>query len=511
VVYSKYFAGNTQVPNPAYAEAQRAYMYAQALEQQQATRYQQQLQRYAIDCQNNPYALAPVRPNDWGSILALGRLNRTAAYVEEPVYQDYQLKQNDLVTECRFQAEIRFGNSISGSNLFRVPMEGNQQFRFTETSEVRPNDVKGHANERAPANWAEDCLEKFVNSRLGETPSKVADLYCETVLARALDAIRRGEEQVGVEMALAWAMNSEKCRAVGRGQVSDWFAATEMHDLQNRFDNACFGAGGASLDGLWTNMVRGVMFQLGRVITPRSQAVGEAVSGADPMALRRSQTVLTRPTHDMSNRFLSVGAKSPTARMHATPSIAAVLRVTVTVFTDRGSGSGFVVSTNGFVVSNYHVIEGAKRVLIAGYDGKKTLAEVVDFNASRDLAILKVTEGSWTAAQLGDVDGIGVGDTVYAIGSPGGSEGAVLDQTVTRGIISGIRDFPSEANSNIKIEYIQTDAAINAGNSGGPLVNEAGKVVGVNTQKLVGRGVEGLNFSMSINEVKKLFFRYLND
>jgi serine protease Do len=157
------------------------------------------------------------------------------------------------------------------------------------------------------------------------------------------------------------------------------------------------------------------------------------------------------------------------------------------------------------------VIDGAKRVLVAGSDGKKTLAAVVDFNASRDLAILKVAEGNWIAVQLGDVDGIGIGETVFAIGSPGGSEDTVLDQTVTRGVISGIRGFPSEANPNIKVEYIQTDAAINAGNSGGPLVNEAGKVIGVNTQKLVGRGVEGLSFSISINEVKKLFFRYLDD
>ena len=86
-----------------------------------------------------------------------------------------------------------------------------------------------------------------------------------------------------------------------------------------------------------------------------------------------------------------------------------------------------------------------------------------------------------------------------------------MQQTVTRGVVSGIRDFASEANANIKVEYIQTDAAINAGNSGGPLVNEAGKVIGVNTLKLVGRGVEGLSFAISINEVKKLFFRYLGN
>jgi serine protease Do len=113
--------------------------------------------------------------------------------------------------------------------------------------------------------------------------------------------------------------------------------------------------------------------------------------------------------------------------------------------------------------------------------------------------------------QLGDIDAIKIGEPAYAIGSPGGSDNAVLQQTVTRGIVSGVRDFASEANANIKVEYIQTDAAVNAGNSGGPLVNEAGRVIGVNTHKLVGRGVEGLSFAISVNEVRKLYFRYLSN
>ncbi len=148
--------------------------------------------------------------------------------------------------------------------------------------------------------------------------------------------------------------------------------------------------------------------------------------------------------------------------------------------------------------------------MIAGQDGKKISAEVVDSNEARDLAILKVAEGSWSPVQLGDMDDVEMGDSVFAIGSPGGVD-TVLDFTVTRGVVSSIREFPSAANPNINVQYIQTDAAINPGNSGGPLVNEAGKVIGVNSSKIVGVEQQGLGFAISVDEIKKLYFRYLNN
>ena len=502
LVYSKFSAGSTQVPNPTYDSM--AVQYQQMVENARSAEY-----AYASNPNIfNAIILGKVRRNvnDAAALLA-----STPRFRDVPVYQDYQVKQRDLLAECRFQAEARMFEGISGSNLCRMPIEDKEQFRFTETSDAHPSDVNGHANKRVPQDWAEDCLQKFLNNRLGDVARKVVGLYDEAVLTRAVETIARGREQLGVELALAWAMSSEDSRANQRGQVQSWFATTDLRDLHNSFHKACFGDDGASLDGFWTNMVNGVMTHLAGIVSQRNQKAAEAVSRANPIALRQSQTVLARPTEDASSRLLSDTTKPSTPRAHATPSIAAALRATVTVFTDRGSGSGFVISTNGFVVSNHHVIDDAKRVLVAGPDGKKTLASVADFNASRDLAVLKVAEGNWSAVQLGDVDGVGIGETVFAIGSPGGSEDTVLEQTVTRGVVSGIRGFPSEANPNINVEYIQTDAAINRGNSGGPLVNEAGKVIGVNNQKLIGRGVEGLSFAISVSELKKLFFRYLDE
>lgn len=209
--------------------------------------------------------------------------------------------------------------------------------------------------------------------------------------------------------------------------------------------------------------------------------------------------------------MIVVGTKNTlSSTTHVNSALKDVLAATVTVFTDNGSGSGFAISTNGYFVTNQHVIAGASRVMIAGQDGKKISAEVVDSNEARDLAILKVAEGSWSPVQLGDMDDVEMGDSVFAIGSPGGVD-TVLDFTVTRGVVSSIREFPSAANPNINVQYIQTDAAINPGNSGGPLVNEAGKVIGVNSSKIVGVEQQGLGFAISVDEIKKLYFRYLNN
>lgn len=501
LVYSQYSTGTTQVPNPTYDSM--SVQYQQAVERARSAENAFTANGGLINLISANKAKG--RANDAASALA-----RTPRFQDVPVHRDYQLKQNDLVAECRFQVEAQIFDSISGKVLCRVPIEEKEQFRFTETSEVHPSDIKGYANTNLPVAWAENCLQQFVSNRVSQVARKVAGLYDEAVLRMAADAINRKEEQLGVELAIAWALSSGKGRAIEQGQGQDWFSTEKMMGLQKLFDESCFKADSVLPAELWSNMVKGVMAQLGEIIRPLNQPVGETVAKTDPMGLRKTQTTVTHPKEDMSSRFLSGDVKLPVGRTHTTPSIATALRATVTIFTDQGSGSGFVVSTNGFIVSNHHVIDGAKRVVVASSDGKKTLAEVVEFNASRDLAILKAVEGSWIALQTGDIDSLGVGDTVIAIGSPGGLHGAVLDQTVTRGVVSSIRTFPSEANPNIKVEYIQTDAAINSGNSGGPLVNEAGKVIGVNTQKLVGRGVEGLSFSISINEVKKLFYRYLD-
>lgn len=163
----------------------------------------------------------------------------------------------------------------------------------------------------------------------------------------------------------------------------------------------------------------------------------------------------------------------------------------VTVESSDGQGSGFVAAEGGFIVTNAHVIHDAI-VRVAMASGRKVEAQVISIDEKKDIAILKLppTEELRPLA-LGNSEQCAAGDTVIAVGTP-----FSLESTVTKGIISAMRKLP-----DLDVTIIQTDAAINFGNSGGPLVNSKGEVVGVNTAGIK-IFAEGLNFALSVNDMK---------
>ena len=156
----------------------------------------------------------------------------------------------------------------------------------------------------------------------------------------------------------------------------------------------------------------------------------------------------------------------------------------------QGTGSGFVVSADGKIVTNQHVVDGAEQVTVRiGTGGEEQPATVLAADASKDLALLQVDTGGaeLPALSLGDSSAVGVGDPVFAIGNPYG-----LDHTLTSGIVSALdRDIQAPDGTPIS-GAIQTDAAINPGNSGGALLNADGKVIGVNAQ-IASSGGQGGN------------------
>ena len=184
----------------------------------------------------------------------------------------------------------------------------------------------------------------------------------------------------------------------------------------------------------------------------------------------------------------------------------AVTYISATLPQGQATGSGFVVSPDGLVVTNHHVVEGASQVsVVVGTDKQARPAQVVADDPSRDLALLKVdTAGQkLPTLSLDDSSKVGVGDATYAIGAPFG-----LDQTLTSGIVSALdRDLQSPSGATIS-GAIQTDAAINPGNSGGPLIDEDGKVIGVNSQIASASqngeegGNVGIGFAIPSNTVK---------
>lgn len=169
----------------------------------------------------------------------------------------------------------------------------------------------------------------------------------------------------------------------------------------------------------------------------------------------------------------------------------------------EGSGSGFVYDTEGHIVTNYHVIEGASNIQVAFADGKILPATVVGSDPTNDLAVVKVEAGDHVLKPvvLGRSDSLRVGQFVIAIGNPFG-----LEQTVTFGVISSLgRVIESPENNRFIGEAIQTDAAINPGNSGGPLLDLQGRVIGVNAQIISpSRANAGIGFAIPANTVHRV-------
>lgn len=179
----------------------------------------------------------------------------------------------------------------------------------------------------------------------------------------------------------------------------------------------------------------------------------------------------------------------------------AVVGVDATINSTSGTanslGSGFIISEEGLVVTNYHVIEGATSVSVILSTGEEVSAEVVNYDSVEDLAVLNITDDIEMpgVADVGDSSAVETGEEVIAIGNPLGKE---FSETVTSGIVSSANRTITKSDSST-VEYIQTDAAINSGNSGGPLINSQGQVIGINTAKEVGEGIEGIGFSIPIN------------
>jgi len=165
----------------------------------------------------------------------------------------------------------------------------------------------------------------------------------------------------------------------------------------------------------------------------------------------------------------------------------------------RGIGSGFIIDPNGKVITNFHVVEGQKRIFVITNDSKIFKAKVIRESAEDDLAVLEIESPlrNFRSMKLGDSDSIEVAEPVIAIGNPFG-----LSFTVTSGIVSAVGRTTPDGKEGL----IQTDAAVNPGNSGGPLINMGGEVIGINTMIYAskGGGFMGVAFAVPINKAKTL-------
>ncbi|RJX26738.1 MAG: PDZ domain-containing protein [Dethiobacter sp.] len=166
---------------------------------------------------------------------------------------------------------------------------------------------------------------------------------------------------------------------------------------------------------------------------------------------------------------------------------------------EKATGSGVIIGSDGYIVTNYHVIENARELVVTLGSGEELLATIIGADPPTDLAVIKVDKKNLPAAELADSNKLRVGEPAIAIGNPLGLD---FQQSVTLGVVSARER--SITIQGQRFTFIQTDAAINDGNSGGALVNIYGKVIGINTAKIKVPGVEGMGFAIPSNTVRQI-------
>ena len=264
--------------------------------------------------------------------------------------------------------------------------------------------------------------------------------------------------------------------------------------------------------GSWTR--GGALVAAGLLGGAAAVGIGAAVDSDDG----GTTTVLSTATTSQSTRFAADDESGKSVQQIYAQSGPGVVQVTSTsvVGNDpffgpqpRASlGSGFVIDKSGRIVTNYHVIDGAQEVEVNFSGDDRVPARVVGSDPSTDLAVLEIDAQAraLTPLPLGNSDAVRVGDSVVAIGNPFG-----LERTVTGGIVSALQREITAPNGYTIDKVIQTDAPINRGNSGGPLLNAEGAVIGVNSQieSSTGGGNVGIGFAVPINTVKEVVSQIL--
>jgi S1-C subfamily serine protease len=226
-------------------------------------------------------------------------------------------------------------------------------------------------------------------------------------------------------------------------------------------------------------------------------------STAAPSSVAGEPTVQLAANSDAAQDLTEVVARATQSVVTITSQGMSRSRFSPFGIPSTGVGSGVVVTADGLILTNSHVVEDADQLTVTTADGQALSATVVRTDPTHDIAVIRATGGTLTPATLGDSSSVKVGETVLAIGSPLGE----FTETVTRGIVSALDRSITVGNEQTGraedlSDLIQTDAAINPGNSGGALINERGEVIGMNTA--VAGSAEGIGFAIPINAARQM-------
>lgn len=285
--------------------------------------------------------------------------------------------------------------------------------------------------------------------------------------------------------------------------------------MNENFNDASFHDNG-SYDPEYTVGRKKKDFPWGRVIALMLVAalLGGALGAGGmlllaPSGSSRSSQILegTRPNSSIDVATIDTSKEMTPAEVYA-QNVASTVGITTSVTTNffgftttsAASGSGFIFSDDGYILTNYHVVENSTAVKVTMYDGSSYDAELIGYDESNDIAVLKIEAENLSPVVLGDSDNLNVGDSVLAIGNPLGE----LTFSLTAGVVSAL-DREITLSGNVTMELIQTDCAINSGNSGGALFNRYGEVVGITNAKYSSSGsgasIDNIGFAIPLNNV----------
>ena len=243
-------------------------------------------------------------------------------------------------------------------------------------------------------------------------------------------------------------------------------------------------------------------------LTGSNDSNDENKSAVEKTAVTQTANVTeAAPNKPESNTKLSDARNTPAVRVARTvgPAVVGITNKAVAhdifnrAFETEGVGSGVIFRNDGYIITNNHVIAGAKEIIVSLSDGNSVNGTLIGTDEMSDIAVVKVDVKDLPIAELGDSDEVVVGEPAIAIGNPMGLE---FQGSVTVGVISALNRTLDLNDRRVKL--FQTDAAISPGNSGGALVNADGEVIGINSAKLATTGVEGMGFAIPINTVKAI-------
>ncbi|MCL2347174.1 MAG: trypsin-like peptidase domain-containing protein [Planctomycetaceae bacterium] len=260
---------------------------------------------------------------------------------------------------------------------------------------------------------------------------------------------------------------------------------------------------GNSTTNLFSILVFALCFLLALYLLPSiaSQVSYSLTRGSEKAKVEAAKKILSK--------YQTVESQVPWVVKRTSPSVVGIQQIGPVQIQDDvvedvvGIGSGVIVDADGYILTNYHVIAGTHKYVVLLSDGRRTEdVRLIGFDRKTDLAVLKIGLKDLTPMPWGDSDSLEVGEPVLAIGSPYG-----LSRTVTQGIISAkeryTQDFGTDPEHSAQ-EYLQTDAAVNPGNSGGPLVNMRGEMIGINTA-IVGESYRGISFAIPSALARKVY------